>query len=144
MGVPPGSMRLQEQTLLRVVHILKSGFGTSTSYYYTSDALHRIYGVSQGSKAYPVAWWVAVSLLLFEAQDILSNGFSLQNPPSTFKEHHGLKWERIKGHQDDKKKWYGLTWMETLNVRPDYHATEGLDIPGPPTIIPWSTIPGAL
>jgi hypothetical protein len=30
-----------------------------------------------------------------------------------------LKWEHVKGHQDDKKKWYELTWMETLNVRAD-------------------------
>jgi hypothetical protein len=39
-----------------------------------------------------------------------------------------LKWEHVKGHQDDKKQWYELTWMETLNVRADLHATSGLDI----------------
>ena len=25
-----------------------------------------------------------------------------------------LTWEHVRGHQDDKKKWYELTWMETL------------------------------
>jgi hypothetical protein len=47
-----------------------------------------------------------------------------------------LKWEHVKGHQDDKKKWCELTWMETLNVRADLHATYGLDLPGaPPTLV---------
>jgi hypothetical protein len=39
-----------------------------------------------------------------------------------------LTWEHVKGHQDDKKQWYELTWMETLNVRADLHATSGLEI----------------
>jgi hypothetical protein len=37
-----------------------------------------------------------------------------------------LTWEHVKGHQDKKRKWYKLTWMETLNVRADKHATSGL------------------
>jgi hypothetical protein len=42
-----------------------------------------------------------------------------------------LKWEHVKGHQDKKKKWYKLTWMEQLdNVRADILATEGLTIDG--------------
>jgi hypothetical protein len=81
MGVPQGPLRLQEQTLLKVVHFLKTGFGTSKSSY-TSDSIHRIYGVGQGSKAGPVTW-VAVSSLLFEAQDILGTGLSFQNPSRT-------------------------------------------------------------
>jgi hypothetical protein len=28
-----------------------------------------------------------------------------------------LHWEHIRGHQDDKKRWYELTWMEMLNVQ---------------------------
>jgi hypothetical protein len=56
-----------------------------------------------------------------------------------------LTWEHVRGHQDDKKKWYELTWMETLNVRADAHATDGLtDLPGNPTtlvtLIPSSKI----
>ena len=55
-----------------------------------------------------------------------------------------LTWERVRGHQDDKKKWYELTWMETLNLRADAHVTDGLDIPGDPqttiTLIPSSKI----
>ena len=81
MGVPPGPLRLQEQTFLRVVHFLKTGFGTSMASY-TSDALHRIYGVGQGSKAGPVTW-AAVSSVLFEAQDLLGVGLSFQNPTRT-------------------------------------------------------------
>ena len=81
MGVPIGPLRLQEQNLLRVTHFLKTGFGTSTASY-TSDALSRIYGVGQGSKAGPVTW-VAVSSLLFEAQDILGTGLSMTNPTKT-------------------------------------------------------------
>jgi hypothetical protein len=48
-----------------------------------------------------------------------------------------LAWEHVRGHQDAKKKWYELTWMETLNVRADAHATDGLtDLPGnPPTLV---------
>ena len=50
----------------------------------------------------------------------------------------------MQGHQDAQKKWYELTWMETLNVRADSHATDGLDIPGEPprlvTHIPSSKI----
>jgi hypothetical protein len=53
-----------------------------------------------------------------------------------------LVWEHVKGHQDAKKKWYELTWMETLNVRADYHATEGLEnARSPPYII--QTIPSS-
>jgi hypothetical protein len=78
MGVPPGPIRLQEQTLLRVVHCLKTGFGVST-FSHTSDAITRVYGVGQGSKAGPVSWAVASSLL-FEAQDILGTGLTFQNP----------------------------------------------------------------
>jgi hypothetical protein len=37
-----------------------------------------------------------------------------------------LVWEHVKRHQDEKKKWYELTRMETLNVRADYHATQGI------------------
>ena len=37
MGVPPGPIRLQAETLHRVVHYLKTGFGTTTASY-TSDA----------------------------------------------------------------------------------------------------------
>jgi hypothetical protein len=48
-----------------------------------------------------------------------------------------LQWEHVLGHQDQKKKWYELTWMETLNVRADAHATAGLNVPGAPaTIVP--------
>jgi hypothetical protein len=36
-------------------------------------------------------------------------------------------WEHVKGHQDDTKKWYELTRMETLNVRADQLATYGLE-----------------
>jgi hypothetical protein len=78
MGVPYGPLRLQEQTLLKGIHCLKTGFGTSVASY-TSDAISRIYGVGQGSKAGPVTW-VAVSSLLFEAQDLLGIRLSLTNP----------------------------------------------------------------
>jgi hypothetical protein len=85
MGVPEGPLRLQEQNLLRVVHYLKTGFGTSTTSY-TSDTLFRIYGVGQGSKAGPVTW-AAVSSIFFEAQDILGTGICFQNPTRSI-EHH--------------------------------------------------------
>jgi hypothetical protein len=32
-------------------------------------------------------------------------------------------WEHVKGHQDIRKKWYKMTWMERLNVRADKLAT---------------------
>jgi hypothetical protein len=83
MGVPQGPLRLQEQTLLRVVHFLKTRFGTSQASY-TSDSLHCIHGVGQGSKAGPVTW-VAISSLLFEAQDLLGTGLSFQDPARTFR-----------------------------------------------------------
>jgi hypothetical protein len=55
-----------------------------------------------------------------------------------------LKWEHVKGHQDDRKKWYELTWIEYLNVRADLHATNSLDLPGTPptlvTLIPLSRV----
>jgi hypothetical protein len=38
-----------------------------------------------------------------------------------------LKWEHVKGHQDEKRKWYELTEMETLNIKADNHATLGLN-----------------
>ena len=85
MGVPIGPLRLQEHTLLRVTHFLKTGFGTSTASY-TSDALSRIYGVGQGRKAGPVTW-VAVRTLLFEAQDLLGAGLSMSNPPTQIISH---------------------------------------------------------
>jgi hypothetical protein len=44
-----------------------------------------------------------------------------------------LTWEHVKGHQDEKRKWYELTWMETLNVRADKHATSGLALVTDPT-----------
>jgi hypothetical protein len=82
MGVNEGPLRLQEQNLLQVAHFLKTGFGTSTASY-TSDAIFRIYGVGQGSKAGPVTW-AAISSLVFEAQDILgTRATSLQNPTQT-------------------------------------------------------------
>ena len=81
LGVPPGPVRLQEETLLRVAHCLKTGFGISTLNC-TSDAIKRICGVGQSSKAGPVTW-AAVSSLLFEAQDILGTGLTFQNPTCT-------------------------------------------------------------
>jgi hypothetical protein len=55
-----------------------------------------------------------------------------------------LIWEHVKGHQDKYRKWYKLTWMETLNVGADYHATEGLATEGNPstlvTLIPSSKL----
>jgi hypothetical protein len=78
MGVPHGPQRLQEQTLLKVIHFLKTGFGASVASH-TSDAISRICGVGQGSKAGPVTW-VGISSLLFEAQDLLGIGLSLTNP----------------------------------------------------------------
>jgi hypothetical protein len=108
MGVPPGPLRLQERTLLRVVHFLKTVLGTSTSSY-TSDALHRIYGVGQGSKAGPVTW-TAVSSLLFEAQDILGTGFSVQNPSRTI--HHKCHSD---GFVDDTTGYHSKTpeWLHS-------------------------------
>jgi hypothetical protein len=45
-----------------------------------------------------------------------------------------LTWAHVKGHQDEKRKWYELTPMESLNVRADSHATSGLNsIEGEPT-----------
>jgi hypothetical protein len=38
-----------------------------------------------------------------------------------------LIWEHVKGHQDDRKKWYELTSMEKLNVHTDKNATIGLN-----------------
>jgi hypothetical protein len=131
MGVPTGPLRLQEQTLLRVVHYLKTGFGTSTSSY-TSDSISRIYGVGQGSKAGPVTW-VAISSLLFEAQDLLGTGLALTNPTRdiSHKRHsdgfvddttgyHGQlqKWLRnrpgigtvFQGIQHDAQIWERLLW----------------------------------
>jgi hypothetical protein len=35
--------------------------------------------------------------------------------------------EHVKGHQDEKRQWYELTQMESLNVRADSHATSGAD-----------------
>jgi hypothetical protein len=55
MGVPEGPLRLQEAVLLNVVHCLKPAFGNALDSC-TSDALFRICGVSQGSKAGPVSW----------------------------------------------------------------------------------------
>ena len=81
MGVSLGPICLQDETLLRVVHYLKTGFGTTTASY-TSDVIQRIYGVRQVSKAGPVTW-AAVSLLLFEAQGILGIGLIFQNPSNT-------------------------------------------------------------
>jgi hypothetical protein len=46
-----------------------------------------------------------------------------------------LQWEHVKGHQDEKNKWYELTWMERLNVSVDILATEGLTIDGSPSTI---------
>jgi hypothetical protein len=114
-----------------VRHYLKTGFGTSTSSY-TSDALFRIYGVGQGSKAGPVTWAV-VSSLLFEAQDILGTGVSFQNPTHTIAHHrnsdgmvddttgyHGRQpqWIRqcpsihsvFKGLKKDAQTWERLLW----------------------------------
>jgi hypothetical protein len=55
-----------------------------------------------------------------------------------------LTWEHVKGHQGKHRKWYELTWMETLNVRADYHATQGLATEGNPstlvTLIPSSKL----
>jgi hypothetical protein len=51
-----------------VVHCLKTGFGVS-AFSHTTDAISRICGVGQGSKAGPASW-AAVSSLLFEAQDL--------------------------------------------------------------------------
>jgi hypothetical protein len=46
-----------------------------------------------------------------------------------------LHWKHVKGHQDEKKKWYKLNCMERLNVRADILATEGLTIDGSPSTI---------
>ena len=82
------------------MHFLKTGFGTATSSY-TSDALFRIYGVGQGSKASPVTWAV-VSSLLFEAQDILGTGNSFQNPTRTLSHHRNSD-----GMVDDTTGYHG-------------------------------------
>jgi hypothetical protein len=81
LGVPPGPLRLQEQTLLSVAHFLKTGFGISNDSY-TADYNTKIHGVGQVSKAGPVSW-AAVSSLLFEAQDRLGTGLEFQNPTRT-------------------------------------------------------------
>ena len=78
MGVPEGPLRLQEAVLLNVVHYLKTAFGITLDSY-TSDALFRIYGVGQGSKAGPVSW-AAVSSLLFQAQELLGQGVRFSCP----------------------------------------------------------------
>jgi hypothetical protein len=100
MGVPEGPLCLQEQNLLRVVHYLKMGFGTSTTSY-TSDALFRIYGVGQGSKAGPVTW-AAVSSILFEAQEILCTGIRFQNPSRSIAHHRNSD-----GMVDDTTGYHG-------------------------------------
>jgi hypothetical protein len=46
-----------------------------------------------------------------------------------------LSWEHVLGHQDKKRKWYELTWMERLNVRADSLATEGLEGYDDPTTL---------
>jgi hypothetical protein len=81
LGVSPGPLRLQEQTLLHVIHYLKTGFGISNTSY-TSDSTSRIYGVGQGSKADPVTW-AAVCSILFEAQDLLGTGLTFKTPDRT-------------------------------------------------------------
>jgi hypothetical protein len=81
LGVPPGPRHLQEQTLLHVIHYLKTGFGISNTSY-RSDSTSRIYGVGQGSKAGPVTW-AAVSSILFEAQDLLSTRLTFKTPDRT-------------------------------------------------------------
>jgi hypothetical protein len=105
MGVNKGPLRLQEQNLLRVVHFLKTGFGTSTASY-TSDAIFRIYGVGQGSKAGPVTW-AAISSLLFIAQDILGTGVSFQNPTRTISHHRNSDWmvDDTTGYHGRQPKW---------------------------------------
>ena len=105
MGVPPGPILLQEETLLKVVHYLKTGFGTSTASY-TSDAIQRIYGVGQGSKAGPVTW-AAVSSLLFEAQDIPGIGLTFWNPSNTMTHQR-----HSDGFVDNITTYYALTdWI---------------------------------
>jgi hypothetical protein len=42
-----------------------------------------------------------------------------------------LVWEHVTGHQDERKKWYKLTRMETLNVRANAHASYALEQQGP-------------
>jgi hypothetical protein len=37
-----------------------------------------------------------------------------------------LAWERVKGHQEERRKWCELTRMETLKVRADKFVTTGL------------------
>ena len=78
MGVPEGPLRLQAEVLLNVIHYLKTGFGITIDSY-TSDAIYRIHGVGQGSKAGPVSW-ARVSSLLFQAQDILGHGVKFTCP----------------------------------------------------------------
>jgi hypothetical protein len=112
-GVPAGPLRLQEQTLLNVVHYLKTGFRTSTGSY-TSDAASRIYGVGQGSKAGPVTW-TAVSSLLFEAQDLLGTGFTFHNPTGTFthKRHSDGFVDDTTGYHSKQPDWI----KHTLTIR---------------------------
>jgi hypothetical protein len=92
-----------------VVHFLRTGFGTSTASH-TSDALHRIYGVGQGSKAGPVTW-AAVSSLLFEAQDLLGMGFSATNPSRsiTHKRHSDGFVDDTTGYNGNLAAWLALT-----------------------------------
>jgi hypothetical protein len=99
MGVPIGPLvRLQEQTLLQVVHFLKTGFGTSASSY-QSDANTRIYGIGQCSKAGPDTW-AAISSLLFEAQDMLGTGLTFQNPTRTISHSLGTATVLLTTQQD--------------------------------------------
>ena len=55
-----------------------------------------------------------------------------------------MKWERGKDHQDDVRKWYKLTWMETLNIGAGSHVTTALtNKVNPPRqicLIPFSKI----
>lgn len=37
-----------------------------------------------------------------------------------------LAWEHAEDHQDARTQWYKLTWMETLNIHTDKHATSRL------------------
>jgi hypothetical protein len=53
MGIPEGPLQLQDDVLLNVIHYLKTTLGITINSY-TIDALFRIFGVSQGSKAGPL------------------------------------------------------------------------------------------
>jgi hypothetical protein len=83
LGVPPGPLHLQEQTLLHIIHYLKTGFGISNSTSYTSDSTSHIYGVGQGSKAGLVTWAAVLSSILFEAQGLLGTGLTFKTPDRT-------------------------------------------------------------